>query len=65
VGDKLLNVRYREDDAGEIIITTVEIVVDERPRPRQGCQRRGYLAARAKSYIAIKLVSTKQVCVLR
>jgi hypothetical protein len=54
-GDKLLNVRYREDNTGEIVITTVEIVVDERPKPRQGCQQRGYLAARAKSYVAIKI----------
>ena len=54
-GDKLLNVRYREDDTGEMIVTTVEIVVDERPRPNQGCQQRGYLAARSKSFVGIKI----------
>ena len=54
-GDKLLNVRYREDDTGEMIVTTVEIVVDERPKPHQGCQQRGYLAARAKSFVGIKI----------
>lgn len=54
-GNKLLNVRYRENDDGDTIVTTIEIVVDERPKPHQGCQQRGYLAAKAKSYVGIKI----------
>lgn len=54
-GNKLLNVRYREHDDGDTIVTTIEIVVDERPRLRKGSQQRGYLAARAKSIVGINI----------
>ena len=54
-GDQLLNVRYREGQDGKTIITSIEIIVDERPKPLKGRQQRGYLAARAKSIVGIKI----------
>ncbi len=54
-GDQLINVRYRESDDKEEIVTTVEIVVDERPKPPTGGQQRGYLAAKARSIVGVHI----------
>ena len=52
-GDKLLNVRYRIDDSGLSSFTTVEIVVDERPRVPVGRVQNGFLRTREKSLVYI------------
>ena len=54
-GNKLLNVRYREDEARGEIVTTVEIVVDSRPKPKQGSQQRGYLARRDQTPVSLRI----------
>lgn len=37
------------------VLTTLEIVVDERPKLAKDCQQQGYLAARAKSLVALRI----------
>ena len=54
-GDKLLTVRYREDSSNNEIVTTVEIVVDARPKPKKGAQQRGYLAQRDQMTVGLKI----------
>lgn len=50
-GDKLLNVRYREN--GRSIVTTIEIVVDDRPKPAKGTQQKGFLAERDSTVVGM------------
>jgi len=54
-GKQLLNVRYRENIEAKTILTTIEIIVDERPLPPPGVQQRGFLAAREKNVVGVKI----------
>jgi hypothetical protein len=54
-GDKLLNVRYREDQGRNIFVTTIEIVVDQRAKPPKGVQQRGFLARRASAVVGVQI----------
>jgi len=54
-GKQLLNVRYRENQRSYTIITTIEIVVDERPRPPKGVDQHRYLAQRDQTVVGVKI----------
>jgi len=54
-GDKLLAVRYRDDTDRGLILTTVEVVVDERTKMSKNCHQKGYLKARSRSLVFIRL----------
>lgn len=52
-GHKLVAVRYRKDIRQQRMLTTIEIIVDERPIHDQPTSNQGYLAARNKKIVAI------------
>jgi len=51
----LLNVRYREDERPNILATTTEIVVIERPKSAKGVQQRGFLARRDRLVAGVQI----------
>lgn len=54
-GKQLIAVRYPEDVGKGKVLTPLEIVVDKRPKLPRNCQQQGYLAARAKSLVALRI----------
>ncbi len=54
-GDNLLAVRYREDVERGLILTTVEVVVDERAKMSKNRQQIGYLKSRSRSLVFIRI----------
>ncbi|GAB1270007.1 hypothetical protein NBRC116493_32600 [Aurantivibrio infirmus] len=54
-GDNLLAVRYREDVERGLILTTVEVVVDERTKMSKNRQQIGYLKSRSRSLVFIRI----------
>ncbi|MGH1471322.1 MAG: hypothetical protein ACRBCS_09025 [Cellvibrionaceae bacterium] len=54
-GDMLYAVRYRDDEDRGLILTTVEVVVDERPRMSKNRQQKGYLEARSRAAVIVRI----------
>lgn len=52
-GEMLYAVRYRDDAARGKVLTTVELVVDERPKLGKNRQQRGYLSVRERTRVQI------------
>lgn len=54
-GERLVMVRYREDEAKTRRFTTIEIVVDDRKRPEPQINQRAELAQRNKQLVGLKV----------
>lgn len=54
-GHQLVAVRYRKDERQQRTLTTVEIIVDERPLINAYFNQQGYLAQRSREAVAIQI----------
>ena len=54
-GERLCAVRYRQSDCGSKIYTTVELIVDERPKASPGSSERSRSARRRADAVAVKV----------
>ncbi len=54
-GHQLVAVRYRKDERQQRTLTTIEIIVDERPLIPAAHTQQGYLARRNQEAIAIQI----------
>lgn len=54
-GRRLCAVRYRESSCGAKILTTVELIIDEREKPRPGVSLAAINAARKREAVAISI----------
>ena len=54
-GKRLCAVRYRSSDCGTRVFTTVEVIVDERPRTPQGMDLNALHAHRMQQAVALRI----------
>ena len=54
-GERLCAVRYRKSDCGRRIVTTIEIIVDEREQAPPGISHNALLAARRSRPVALRI----------
>ncbi|TGD71040.1 hypothetical protein E4634_19530 [Mangrovimicrobium sediminis] len=54
-GDQLCAVRYRESDCGSKLFTTIEIIVDERERPKKNISNVSLHACRRNEVVALRV----------
>ena len=54
-GHKLVAVRYRKDTRQQRMLTTIEIIVDERPLHDRPVNQQGFLARRNKEVVALQI----------
>ena len=54
-GKRLCAVRYRSSDCGTRVFTTVEVIVDERPRTPQGVNLNAVHAYRLQQAVALRI----------
>ena len=59
-GERLCAVRYRQSDCGSKIYTTVELIVDERPKAARGTSERSRSARRRGDAVAVKVFMREQ-----
>lgn len=52
-GDQLVAVRYRKDHRQQRMLTTIEVIVDERPLYNQPVNQAAFLAHREKQPVAV------------